>query len=123
MVVLQQQPAAWGQGLGGSLANAANRIEAIKAPIQGPGRFVVAYHRLQGRPNGRGDVRGIGNHQLQLPPKGLQRLPPAAQQQLNRCLGPLPWRLKVAGGDGDGFRAVLHRKTPAPGPSPGQSQG
>jgi hypothetical protein len=44
VVVLQQQPAARGQGLGGPGHNRAEGIETIGAAIEGQGRFVVAHY-------------------------------------------------------------------------------
>ena len=44
VVVLQQQPAARGQGLGGPGGNGAKGIETIGAAIEGQGRFVVAHY-------------------------------------------------------------------------------
>ena len=44
VVVLQQQPAARGQGQGGPGHNRAEGIETIGAAIEGQGRFVVAYY-------------------------------------------------------------------------------
>jgi hypothetical protein len=44
VVVLQQQPAAWGKGRPGSINQGSDRFESIRSSVESQARFMLAHH-------------------------------------------------------------------------------
>ena len=87
--------------------------QTIAAAIEGEHRLVLAHPWLQRGPHRCGDVRGVGHDQGKLAPPWLERLPPAARQQLNlACRNRL---LKIAGRHSAGCRRNFDSQAAAAG--------
>jgi len=83
VVMFQEQPAPWRQSIPAPRDDQTQGVEAIASPIERQAWFMRPHDRLQGRPDGRRDVWRVGDDQIETPPPGMQRLPPAALQQLD----------------------------------------
>ena len=119
--MLQQQPSPRGQGGGRIRGDQPKGIEPIGSAAERQPGFVLPHHRIQPTPDFIGDVRGIGDHQVQLPPVRPQGLPPAALEQLYLFQHSQP--LQVLPCHGKGFRGDVHREAPAAGPEACQGSG